>query len=154
AEIDHAAAADGISLYDAGVSGRAVRATLARDRNSSLPQQVGRAVRPVANNAGTEAEEINIVPVRDSLRGPAVTLNRRDLEAAMAGHDGSPEEIWRDASFNRQDMPVGKGRYLAGDFGGTLGIAREAQNGVRVRGFVTATNKSDLGLFGGGTNVY
>ncbi len=105
AEMERAAATDRITLYDAGSAEHKAYAMLDIDGNSSLPQQVGRAVRPMANNAGTSVEELDITPVRDGLRGPTVSLNRRDLQAAMAEHNGSPEEIWRDASVGPQPLP-------------------------------------------------
>ncbi|MCB1550922.1 MAG: YjbH domain-containing protein [Alphaproteobacteria bacterium] len=46
------------------------------------------------------------------------------------------------------------GRYLAGDVGGSLALNNEFDNGVRVGGFVVATNKSDFDVYGGETNLY
>jgi hypothetical protein len=106
AEMERAAAADRITLYGAGSADRRAYAMLDIDGNSSLPQQIGRAARPMANNAGAIVEELDITPVRDGLRGPTVSLNRRDLEAAMARHNGSPEEIWRDAFVAPQSLPT------------------------------------------------
>lgn len=46
------------------------------------------------------------------------------------------------------------GRYLNEDIGGTLALNQRFAHGMNVRGFVTATDQSDLDVFGGTTNLY
>lgn len=46
------------------------------------------------------------------------------------------------------------GRYLAGDFGGTLSLKKYFRNGVHLDGFLTLTNEDDVDLFGGSTNAF
>lgn len=46
------------------------------------------------------------------------------------------------------------GRYLNEDVGGTLALGQRFGHGLNVRGFVTATGKSDNDVFGGSTNLY
>lgn len=46
------------------------------------------------------------------------------------------------------------GRYLNEDIGGTLALNQRFDDGINVRGFVTATNKQDFDVFGGTTNLY
>ncbi len=69
--------------------------------------QIGRAARLLAGNAGPGIETITIIPVRDNLRGKAVTMSLRDLEQAMARNQGSPEEIWQDTSFSTDTRSTG-----------------------------------------------
>ncbi len=46
------------------------------------------------------------------------------------------------------------GRYLNEDIGGTLALNQRFGHGMNVRGFITATDQSDLDVFGGSTNLY
>lgn len=46
------------------------------------------------------------------------------------------------------------GRYLGGDAGGGVGLSNTFDSGATLRAFVTATNKEDVDLYGGRTNLY
>lgn len=46
------------------------------------------------------------------------------------------------------------GRYLDKDFGVSASINHEFENGSRLGGFVTTTNKQDTDIFGGSTHLY
>ena len=46
------------------------------------------------------------------------------------------------------------GRYLAGDWGGSVGLTHYASNGVQLNGFITVTNETDNDIFGGESNYY
>lgn len=46
------------------------------------------------------------------------------------------------------------GRYLNEDIGGTLALNQRFDHGLNVRGFVTATDRSDLDVFGGSTHLF
>ena len=72
---------------------------LLRDTTSS-PQQIGQAVKHMANHAGPDVEAINLTPRVMGLRGPQITMLRSDFEKAAAHHRGSPEEIWHNAEFD------------------------------------------------------
>ncbi len=68
----------------------------------STPRQIGWAAKHMANHGGTEIEELRVRPQIMGLRGPQVTLMRRDLEQAAAKKQGSGEEIWHNAEFTPQ----------------------------------------------------
>jgi hypothetical protein len=104
--MERAASTNGLRLTDAATQGHAAWALLNVDDLSSVPAQVGRAVRPMANNAGKDVEEIDVVPTHDGLQGPAIGLMRDDVEAAMAHDNGSPQEIWRHADIGTQTPPA------------------------------------------------
>lgn len=46
------------------------------------------------------------------------------------------------------------GRYLAGDWGGTLALSHQFKNGSVLRSFITASDEQDRDLFGGDANYY
>lgn len=46
------------------------------------------------------------------------------------------------------------GRYLDGDFGTTLGFQSTFKNGAKLDSFITATDESDLDIFGGESHLY
>ena len=58
-----------------------------------LPIAIGRAARIVAANAPPEVELITLDMLEDGMTVASVTLQRRDLERAVA-EVGSPEEVW------------------------------------------------------------
>jgi hypothetical protein len=70
--------------------------------------QIGRVARHLAANAGPEIETITVIPVTNGLRGKTVTFSRRDLEQAVAQGQGSPEEIWRDISFDTDTRSISR----------------------------------------------
>lgn len=77
-----------------------VWARLDADPAEPMPRQVGMAARHMANHAGLEAEELLITPEIYGLNGPALRLMRRDLEQESIHHQGSPQEIWRNAALS------------------------------------------------------
>lgn len=89
-------------LYDIRRTANAVWARLDSEPGQALPQQIGRAARNMANHAGTGIEELLITPHAVGLDGPSIRLMRRDLEQALIHHQGSPQEIWRNAAMNAQ----------------------------------------------------
>jgi hypothetical protein len=90
---------EGLALYDTDIDGTRARGNL--DINPYLPPalQIGRAVRHMANHAGPDVASLEITPRTHGLKGQSVRIMRRDLESAAARNNGSPEEIWADASF-------------------------------------------------------
>jgi hypothetical protein len=46
------------------------------------------------------------------------------------------------------------GKYLGGDYGATAGLQTQFANGMKVKGFVTATDQKDKDVFGESTNIY
>lgn len=92
-----------IILYDIRRTVDSVWAKLDAEPGQALPQQLGRAARNMANHAGTDIEELLITPHVVGLDGPAIRLMRRDLEQALIHHQGSPQEIWRNAMM---DVPI------------------------------------------------
>jgi len=63
-------------------------------------RQVGRGARHLANHSGKGVERLTLTPRVLSLRGPSIHLSRRDMEAALAHNNGSPEETWQDTAFS------------------------------------------------------
>lgn len=59
-------------------------------------KQIGEAARKIANNTAAINETLSIALEHKGLKGPTVTLIRRDLENAVSHNNGSPEEIWHD----------------------------------------------------------
>ncbi len=89
-----------IRLADTSIGGPNATAYLHLNPHRPLAYQVGRAARHVANNAGPEVETITIIPMRGKIKGKAIRFLRRDLETALQSHQGSPEEAWRNTSFD------------------------------------------------------
>jgi len=71
----------------------------------STGQQVGHAARYLANNSLPDSENIQLTLNHKGLKGPALTLIRRDLEEAVLNNHGSAEEIWHDVSFSPNKTP-------------------------------------------------
>jgi hypothetical protein len=55
----------------------------------STPEQLGIAARHLSNLSGPSPETITIFPRYLGLKGPALSLNRRDIEQAISQHQGS-----------------------------------------------------------------
>lgn len=91
---------DGALLYDLQRDGAEVSATLELNDHHPAPYQIRAAAINMANHAGTEVETITIRPARGHLKGAAISLNRRDLENALARQQGSADEIWMNAQFD------------------------------------------------------
>ncbi|MCB1556624.1 MAG: YjbH domain-containing protein [Alphaproteobacteria bacterium] len=98
--IDIAASREGIALYDTRLDTYVATTHLAaRSEASSLPHQIGRAARHMTNHAGKTVEALDVVPTIYGLHGPSIRLLRRDIEAALARNQGSPQELWRGMQF-------------------------------------------------------
>lgn len=112
-EITQAAAAQGIILADTNNNQKLVWTRLETDPHLPVPQQIGRAARAIANSGGTSTEAMEITPVLYGLRGPSVRVLRRDTEQLFARHNGSPQEMWRNTSFNGTDAATRSAPYRA-----------------------------------------
>lgn len=102
AQMQLAAHKDGVLLYDVRRDIHTAEAAVALKSHQSAPYQIGIAAKNMANHAGPAIEQITVYPSVYNLRGSSVTINRRDLEQAMARHQGSADEIWANARFNDQ----------------------------------------------------
>ena len=69
------------------------RAALLLSPYQSSARQIGHVARYTANNMPPDEEQIAIKLNHKGLKGPTVTLIRRDLEEAVIRNHGSPEEI-------------------------------------------------------------
>lgn len=78
------------------------------DRTSSA-FQIGQGARQLSNLAGDRPEQIAFRLSRYGMKGPVVTINRRDMERAELDRQGSAEEIWRNTIFS-SDLPAPMGR--------------------------------------------
>lgn len=96
-----AAGQDNQILYDAKNEARNASAKLMLEEGLPAPFQIGRAAVHMANHAGPYIEEVSVTPTIMGLRGPSVNLMRRDLEQSRVHNTGSPQEIWRHATFTR-----------------------------------------------------
>lgn len=99
-EMVKAADADGIILRDTHMNKQMVWTHMDADRFMPLPRQIGHAGRAIADHAGPYPEGIEVSPMIYGLRGPTVKFMRRDLEEALALNNGSPQEIWRNATIS------------------------------------------------------
>lgn len=95
-----AAHGDGALLYNTRKEGRAALASLDLNSAPSAPEQIALAATHMANHAGGDIESLSIRPTKYRLKGPRITLNRRDLENALARKQGSADEIWMNADFD------------------------------------------------------
>lgn len=99
-QMEISAQSDGIMLFDVRRDLYTVWGKLnVTDDKTPLPQQVGRAFREMANHAGPATEKLMITPILYGLKGRTISIMRRDLEQALARHQGSAEEIWRHTEF-------------------------------------------------------
>lgn len=79
--------------------------TLALNPYSPTAYQIGRATRKNANEMESSQENITLALHHKGLKGPVVTLMRSDLEQAVLNNQGSPEEIWQDATIAPDTSP-------------------------------------------------
>lgn len=61
--------------------------------------QIGQVARPIANHGGPGIETLSIQPSYYGLKGPLVSIQRRDLELLGIRHQSSGEEIWHNAEL-------------------------------------------------------
>ncbi len=64
--------------------------------------QIGQGARHLSNISGKNPEQLSFSLMHYGLRGPNLTLNRRDLEQASLTHQGSAEEIWHNTLIDDQ----------------------------------------------------
>lgn len=93
---------NGIPLYGARAKNAHLKAGMDLRPFHSTPRQLRIAATNMANNAGPDIEAITLYPRSYNLKGPAITLNRRDLENALARKEGSAAEIWRNAEITTE----------------------------------------------------
>ncbi len=106
-----------IYLSDTHIDGDSAIASLHLNSHRPLAYQIGRAARHVANNAGKNVETITIIPMRGKIKGRPISFLRRDLEQALAQHQGSPEEVWRNTHFDAAIKEGdGRGFFQSFDF--------------------------------------
>lgn len=111
AEMVNSATRNNIRLYETRRDDYSASTMLLLDHNRPLPMQIGRAARHMGNHAGEVIEELRITPLSYGLEGSSISLQRRDLEQALAHKQGSPQEIWRNAAF----YPAANGKDLLHD---------------------------------------
>ncbi len=95
-----------IAMGKVRVSDHDISGVLHLNDTQPSPMQIGRAARHLAANAGAGVQTITVIPVRNNIRGKAITFSRRDLETAIVQRRGSPEEIWQDTSFHDDNRSI------------------------------------------------
>ncbi len=63
-------------------------------------------------------------------------------------------QAWYEFPGSDLTLQARLGRYLEEDFGATLALQREFDNGARLEAFMTATDSADFDIFGGTTHIY
>ncbi len=82
---------------DTGMSGQ-----LYLNPGQSTPHQLSQAWRIITNKTGQENPDmLRLEPVYFGLRGPGITISRRDLQEE-AKNNGSAEEIWRHVTYDNK----------------------------------------------------
>lgn len=116
-EMRKSAIRDGMHLHNFSKNKNAVNAVLPIDPKTQSPLYIGRAARHMANHAGPDLEALSVTPSVYGLKSRSVVLNRRDLERSMAFYEGSPQEIWQNATFKPVDFSGDSllGRFLGWD---------------------------------------
>jgi len=82
-------------------SGKAVNdciQTLSQDHHP-LMERIGSKARHMANNLDAREESLSFQPHFSGLKGPKITIMRRDLEHALVNNKGSANEIYHNATF-------------------------------------------------------
>ena len=105
ARIFEALSEEGVSTDALHLTPTAVTVFVTPRRFRQLARGIGRVARAVANNAPPSVEEISVVSTSRGLVLHRVTIMRADLERAVA-LEGSPEEVWADASFEGGATPI------------------------------------------------
>lgn len=88
-----------VSLRDDSLS------KLSLSTHQPTAMQVGQRARLLANSIPPDQEKIFIVTRHKNIKGPNITLIRKDLEKVLVEKHGSPEEIWRDAVISKNNDP-------------------------------------------------
>lgn len=89
-----------IAMHHIRSAGHSLRARFESAPHTPIPQQIGRAARHIANNADAAVEDFYITPEIYGLHGGAIKIMRGDMERAILRHQGSPQEIWRNAALH------------------------------------------------------
>lgn len=92
--IEIAAERDKISLQSTTQTELEIQTTLTLSPHHNTPAQIRNAAIHIANTTKPSIETITITPVSLGIQGPAISLQRTDLENAIAHNQGSAEEIW------------------------------------------------------------
>ncbi len=83
-------------------------------------------------------------------RDPAIPFNLGvNGDHLLTGH----LKAWYEIPGTDLTLQARVGRYLAEDIGGTLSLTNAFRNGASLEAFVTATNRSDINIFGGESNL-
>lgn len=69
-------------------------------------RQIGRTTKVIANEAQADKESIRLSLRHKGLKGPVLTLMRKDIEQATLHNHGSPEEIWHNTTIKKNDKPL------------------------------------------------
>ena len=89
--------------------------TLCHDVNPhshrSWANQAGRAARIVSKHGGKNIEDIRIQPQFSGLKGPTLSIMRKDLENLLVHKNGSPAEIFHNSKQASQDRAVCANRF-------------------------------------------
>ena len=104
-QMERAADKDGVVLDKTTYTLYRADGELALSPSSPAPYQIGRAAVHMANHAGPAIEKLSLTPTILGLKGPKVTVMRRDIEQANIRQQGSPQEVWHHATFE-PDTPV------------------------------------------------
>jgi len=132
-------------IHDIRHTQNRISARVEADPMQPIPYQIGHAARHVANYSGPDIEEIYITPEIYTLKGAPVRIMRRDLERAMSDHQGSAEEIWRNAALGTElpdDLAQGPEVNAVGE-----SAKRRALNNLRfILDLQTSLGEEDIGL--------
>jgi hypothetical protein len=159
-KMEIAAKNHGNLLYDTRANGAQASSSLYLAPYRSTPSQLRDAAIAMSNHGGKSIEALTIRPTTLNLKGPAITLNRRDLENALARNNGSAEEIWRSAVIDADnaDSNARPVRYKRGFLNFVLDnrfSLAEEDNGILYRtGLIANFNApSYFGLLNSGTSI-
>jgi hypothetical protein len=104
-QMENDAAYGDTTLYEAQSNDHTAHARLMLEDGRSTPRQLSSALTAMANHAGPKIEKLTVTPTVLGLKGPAISVMRRDLEQAYTRHQGSAEEIWHKTEFTT-DAPA------------------------------------------------
>jgi hypothetical protein len=103
-------AAQGYTAYAVYISDLSAVVYISHEAFREPARNVGRVARVMANNLPPSVEAITVVGMADGVPTSKVTVIRHDIERA-AEREGSPEEIWADATMQAPeaglDLPEG-----------------------------------------------
>ena len=162
AGMKNAAANDDITLTDITSKGQSIFATLDISAHAPAPQQIGRAVRHIAEHSGQDIEAITITPRHVHLTGTPIKIMRSDVENYLDNNLSSPQEIWENAEFavntedNKRPTPFLSTRGTNNKTTFTLALENqislsEEESGILYRSsaFINAQSSPFLGFLTG-----